>query len=375
MRLLFIANASSPLVQNLAIELKRCRPGLVIDIISDNKPPSTAASGAFDRIIAPSGGRWLRRTRGVKFLWFAWQHRRSLTRSSGGYDAVHLFYLSAIWGALANRLRSKAPRMLITLFGSDVYRSFWPLTWFQKRLLMRADRYTTSNPHTVGFARELFDLDLLPCDELLFGLRSLEHMRDLRAEFRDGSRQLLGIDPESVVVACGYNGSSNQNHAAILKAVEGLPKELRDRLFLLLPMTSGGSMSYLRGIEAQLVDLGVPYRVFTSRLDDLDVARIRMATDILVQVQKTDQLSGSMIEHLYAGNVLLTGAWLPYALLTEHKLRYWTTSSLDQLGADLFKCISELETRRIMCAGNREIVWGLTAWERTAPRWSALYGA
>lgn len=373
MRLLFVANADSPLVHNLALELKQLRPSLTIDVLSDVPPRSTDAERAFDAIIFPAGGGFLRRTRGLKFFWYIWQYARSLGRLPGGYDVVHVFYLSAIWGVLANRLKRKGTRMVITLFGSDVYRTYWPLSLLQCRLLDGADRFTSSNTHTLDVARKKFNRQLLPSVEILFGLRSLDVLNAMPEGTRDSARAGFGIGPGAIVIACGYNASRNQNHMAIFEAISRLSAEVRQRLYLLVPLTSGGTATYVEEIRDRLVAMGVAHRVFVARLNDEEVAMVRCSTDILVQVQSTDQLSGSMLEHLFAGSVLLTGAWLPYGQMAEQGLTYWTTASLQTLGADLQTCILELDARRAACVRNRQVVWGMTYWCNTAPQWSALY--
>ena len=69
MRLLFVGNADNPLLVDLALELKRLRPGVVIDIISERPSRHPRVGEAFDMVRAPAAhSRW-RSVRGVKFFW------------------------------------------------------------------------------------------------------------------------------------------------------------------------------------------------------------------------------------------------------------------------------------------------------------------
>jgi hypothetical protein len=100
---------------------------------------------------------------------------------------------------------------------------------------------------------------------------------------------------------------------------------------------------------------------------------LRSVTDVFIQVQRTDQLSASMLEHLYAGSVVITGGWLPYGQLTQRGIRFWTTPSIEQLTSELIACLDQLPERRAAVEANRDLVRRLASWSVTAPRWSALY--
>ena len=108
-------------------------------------------------------------------------------------------------------------------------------------------------------------------------------------------------------------------------------------------------------------------------MSDEDLARLRCATDIMVQVQPTDQLAGAMQEHLFAGSVVITGDWLPYGVLRDAGVRFWTVPDRAALTGSLRECLEELSVRQAQCVGNAVPIRGLSSWSHTAPQWSALY--
>jgi len=374
MRILFIGNADNPLLVDLALELRRVRAGLVIDIISERESRHPRATEAFGRILAPRGGGWMRTTRGVKFLWFVAKYRSLLQQAGGGYDAVHVFYLSAILGVLASALRARGGRLVVSLFGSDVYRSNALLRTFQARLLSRAHCVTAANDDTLNAAVRLVGLDRSRTMIVRFGLRPLEHIeRWLASGERADHKRALGIPADRIVVAVGYNASPNQRHAAIIQALAGLPAELQAQVLLVVPMTMGGNAAYIAEVDGLLSRSGLAFRLITTLMSDEELARLRLATDIMVQVQPTDQLAGAMQEHLAAGSVVITGTWLPYGVLREAGVRFWTVPDVAGLGGALTAAVEELPERHRACAGNTGPIMELSAWSRTAPRWSALY--
>jgi hypothetical protein len=243
-------------------------------------------------------------------------------------------------------------------------------------LLQRADRVTASNADTLEAARRITSIDPARCRIVRFGLRPLDHIERLRREGdRAHHKRAMGILPDRIVVVAGYNASPHQHHAAIIDALRALGAERARGIEVLLPMTMGGNAAYIRGIEARMVASGLSHRLFTRLMTDEEVARLRLATDIMVQVQPTDQLAGAMQEHLAAGCVVLTGSWLPYGVLREAGVRFWTVDAREEVRDALVAAIDELPDRTRQCSGNARCIHDLSSWSVTAAGWSALYDA
>ncbi len=50
----------------------------------------------------------------------------------------------------------------------------------------------------------------------------------------------------------------------------------------------------------------------------------------MIQLQATDSFSSSMRETLYAGNIVITGDWLPYGTLDEKGVFMLKVSSVEE---------------------------------------------
>ena len=311
--------------------------------------------------------------RGIKFFWFLAAYRRLLASVGDGYDAVHVFYLSGIWGVLAGRLAGKGRRLVVTLFGSDVYRTTPLMKPLQGRLLERASTVTASNGDTLNKAREIFNLEGRDGRIVRFGLRPLDLLVAMKQVERSTHKEALGIPVEWTVIVAGSNASRRQHHGEIIAAIGTLPKEQRERLFTLVPMTMGGDPAYIDEVKAACAEAGLEHRIITELMTNEELARLRCAADIMVQVQPNDQLSGAMQEHFHAGTVVITGAWLPYDVFREAGVRFWTVRDRAELGSVLAESLGELEVRRAACVGNGDPIMRLSGWPNTAPQWSALY--
>jgi glycosyltransferase involved in cell wall biosynthesis len=108
-------------------------------------------------------------------------------------------------------------------------------------------------------------------------------------------------------------------------------------------------------------------------MNDREVAFLRLSSDIMIQVQNTDSFSSSMREHLYAGNVVITGDWLPYETLDKKGCFMLKVSDVDLVGEKLVYAINNLDSLKKRCQGNPEIIWELSSWENNIDSWCNLY--
>ena len=104
-----------------------------------------------------------------------------------------------------------------------------------------------------------------------------------------------------------------------------------------------------------------------------EIALIRKATDIMIQVQTTDQFSGSMQEHLYAQNVVITGSWLPYKAMKNEGIYFEEIRNIAEITDLLPEIIRNCSTYESKTHQNTEIISNLSRWENNIQAWSKLY--
>ena len=186
--------------------------------------------------------------------------------------------------------------------------------------------------------------------------------------FKDG----LLIHGEEFVVTCGYNGSEGQNHLEIVDAIKGLKKDLKSRISFLFPMTYGGVSEYMYKVKRALDEADVHYTIIDKYISSEEIAAIRLASDVVVNIQKTDAFSGSLQGHLYCNNVLIIGEWLDYVPLDNANV-YYIKTSIEDIRDNLVTVLSNLSEYKEKCSGNHEKMAGLTSWSAVLPRWAEYY--
>ncbi len=373
LRILFLGNANNPLLINLAIELKKLNSRMVIDIVSEIRANNIQAQSAFDTIFEVKGGTYFRRVPGLKTMWMIFKFRATLKKIASQYDFVHMFFMHIGYSKSLDLIGKIAPKFIVTVFGSELYRSKQVVLKQLHPMAQKADWITAANNVTLAdFIRE-FEVDTARTSIVRFGLSPLKAIRAMRETTSAQHKIALGLPANSFVITCGYNASPGQQHEAIISSLQKIKERLPPNYVLIFPLGSGGTTHYRENITTCLDNSGLNSRLILKFLSEDDLAHLRIGTDVMIQVQKTDQLSGAMQEHLFAGNSVITGSWLPYEVFDKLGLKYWKVDSPEQIGEMALKVIAELDNDKQSTKMNAEKIWNLSSWDANAAKWANLY--
>ena len=137
-------------------------------------------------------------------------------------------------------------------------------------------------------------------------------------------------------------------------------------------MTYPPDPKYVEEVKSMAEQSGLRHKVYDRYMTAEDVAAMRIATDVVVNMQITDAFSGSLQGHLYAGGVLVLGEWLNYPMLDAIGT-YYIKTNFDTLADVLQDVLTKLPEYKRRCRGNREKISGLTSWPAVAPAWADSY--
>jgi hypothetical protein len=153
-----------------------------------------------------------------------------------------------------------------------------------------------------------------------------------------------------------------------------LPEAFRSQIAIVLPMTyTGTSSSYVDSIRTMSAQWQLPVRILDQRLSPDDVARLRVATDVLIHLPISDQFSAAMCESLVAGAVLITGGWLPYRKLRAGGVRYHEVFEIGAISAKLADMLGRFQLERSQVQKNASIVRNMMSWQSLVPQWTNVY--
>ena len=115
MKLLFVGNANSFLIIQLAKKLKEANPSWRIDILSSEEQVSDEG---FDKVYALKNLSVLGKTRVVKVPYLARKYKQILRQVPDDYDAVHLLYASTIFTWVSSNFEKALITLLIGIITS-----------------------------------------------------------------------------------------------------------------------------------------------------------------------------------------------------------------------------------------------------------------
>ena len=121
-----------------------------------------------------------------------------------------------------------------------------------------------------------------------------------------------------------------------------------------------------------LKNTDINYQVITNRLTEEQVLSLRIITDIAINIQTSDVLASSLQEHLYCGNILIVGEWLPYSIYDENGIFYIKTS-LEQLYHNILYALTHMEELKKKSAENPARLYRITSWESAIPKFKEIY--
>lgn len=185
--------------------------------------------------------------------------------------------------------------------------------------------------------------------------------------------RLCGQNANKMIIVCGYNGSSHQNHIEMIESINVLSKQKKDNIHIVLPMTYGSTADYLNEIQSKLNQSGLSYTILNTYLSTEDNAALRRFADIVVNIQDTDALAGSLMDHLYCGNVCIFGEWLNYIPYDRNHVFYLKTSR-QALSEKIDYAIEHYWELKEMCVNNHDILKENFSWDNIIDKWTEVYG-
>ena len=204
----------------------------------------------------------------------------------------------------------------------------------------------------------------------LFGLAPLQNLFDLQPISAKESRKILGIEEDAFTIICGYSGSPNNQHLKIISILSDIRSELPKRTKLIVPVTYGGTADYIIEIKKALDVSGLEYIVYETFLADEDIAYLRKAADLMIQIPVTDAFSGSMREHLFAQNIVIAGRWLPYQSLRDKGIYYEIIENVSELKEKLLFILHNLaEIKNKIAQSNTPDKFKASLWSECIKDW------
>lgn len=288
-------------------------------------------------------------------------------------DILHIQYLSPTNRFFWKSFKKISQKIVITIWGSDFYQATNKTKKKLKKMIKECDAITFTNPIMVNdFLNYYKDIDLSNKIHVIpFGLKVLDILKN-KLIISEQARKDLGFPQNKIVLVVGYSSNPIHQQAKIINLLNTLDPIYKDKLFLVLPMTYGND-EYRSIIEKLLFTSEIKSTILKEFMSYENIAKLRVATDIMINLPITDQFSGTMQEHMYAGSIVITGSWLPYHIFWEKGVYAEIISTMDNLTNKLLYVLENLNELRDKTKKNKKIIWELSSWEKNTIKWNSFY--
>lgn len=232
------------------------------------------------------------------------------------YDVIVIHFVYFFLAPHILKLKNKTKKIVSVVWGSDFYRVNSGLKKFLQDIIYKnSDAIVFTNPKTKEIFAETKKHIQTKLEVARFGLPVLDEIENLREHNCSEICKDFDLPNNKIKIMVGYNANLAHEQLLVIDQVVNFQESLLDKIHLIFLLGYGSSESKLLIEQALTKNKNIKYTILEKFYDFHEVAKLRLITDILINIQPTDQFSGSMQETLYAGGWVLTGAWLPYEML------------------------------------------------------------
>jgi len=387
MEILLIGSADSIFFEHYCKNLKLQKPDIKIDIFSVSDVSGKYDLSSCDNVTVSAWDKsCFKKIKGVRTIikpFYSWFSLYSfLKRNKNKWDIIHFKWLvpeAILFPTITSKYSSKS---IATFWGAEFntqhfFYSNLLYRYLLKNFLKCIDVITYA---TIEQRQEIQKHcnNEYKLNYAIYGSSIYEQIERLVAsEPKKKSKGLLGINENKITISIGYSGKELHQHSKIIKTLFEYTKFIneKDKFVIILPMNHGCTGDYINKIEALVKSYKANYKLLTKKMTDAEIARLRNATDIMIQLSTTDGRSASIIESLLAGAILISGDWLPYKVFKEKKLYFHELSKIDSsLPALILKISSNINDELKICQGNKK-KWGFETWKKVIKNWIDIYDA
>lgn len=300
---------------------------------------------------------------------------RKILSSLKVINNLHLHFVKLEYFEIIKKYRKNIDNLILTFWGSDLLRLKADKEDQMYRLLRLADHIVVGplNMERV-FEKKFGDEFKNKLAYAIFGTPVLKNIKKVKNEKkREEILERFQLPVDKHIITCGYNGKCTQQHNLIIEAICSCNKSIKDKIFVILPAGYGYQKTYFDNIENMLMEARINYIVDNSFYGIEDISELRVASDIFIHAQITDGFSSSVVEYLYADNVLINGDWIDYPILEKNNVYYLKFSSIKDLSKKIEYVVNNIEIEREKVRKTNGILYKIRSWDFVKKSWQELY--
>lgn len=252
------------------------------------------------------------------------------------FDFISIQYVRPEFYFVLHDLKKHSSKLILTPWGSDVYRINKHFKKLAQKIYDAADYVTGPDDRFTRDFTKIFNIPEQKIVHVDLGVEPIEYIIDHKSliDANEAKRQ-FGVEGK-YVITCGYKAMSGHRHIEMIEAISQMRDRLPDNLVLFFPLTFPKDSDYVDLIKSKVDECGLSAVYFDQFLELPELFLLRQATDIFVHIQPTDASSGTLYEYILCEKKILNGAWLQYPEIEKEGIKpYFLVDSMEKLGESI----------------------------------------
>lgn len=279
-----------------------------------------------------------------------------------------------LWFSVGEVLKKRNIPVVAPLWGTMDYLGK-PLSWgrerFHRKIVESADILTVPTKYHVPWIYHRYSLETLYKVSFAKFPTLVRYLDDVSEKDIAVLREQLVRERNRIIITVGQKAALAPNHIRISLALSLLPKDLRENIFVIYPMTYGDT-GYRKKVEEFLKrHANFEYVVLKEYMPVNVLAALKHLVDIEVLLFKMDSFSAALQEALYAGSVVITGSWLPYQEIIDRGgyMEFVDSLAVNAISQKLRYVIRNIDSLKQKTRVNKRVIEALNDEEEIRSQW------
>lgn len=249
-------------------------------------------------------------------------------------DYISIHFVRPLYVLIIDYLKRYSKYIVLTPWGSDVYRINKFEVFFLRWLYSSADYLTGPDDRFTQDYKRIFDVPQNKILPLCLGSESIEYFIENKKKIsKEEAKKQLGIG-EYYVISCGYNALPVQRHLEIIESIDKIKDQLPSNLLLLFPVTYPQNVEYVTELKKKIRECGLNGMFVEEFLSVEKLFLVRQCTDMFVHIQTSDAGSSSLKEYILLEKKVVNGTWLKLPDLEKNGcVPYYEVNNLNELSS------------------------------------------
>lgn len=292
---------------------------------------------------------------------------------TGKFNLIHIHSMNNyIMILFSIRVLSKySNRVICTFYGSDLLLKTDKQLKRIEKFFSKIDTFSMATDNLINRFKEIYGEKYNDkIKKVTFGLSNLNCLDNL--DKNKDYKEMFGISKNKLVISIGHNACVEQQHISVLKKIALLSSQMKNKIAIILQLTYGnGTESYIKNVETEAKKIGCPIVILRKYMNGEEIANMVAATDVYINSQESDAMSGAMLEYLYGGTIVLNPSWIDYTELKKVNCDFIQYNTFD----DIPMIIEQVLCNHVSCNYEKNLlaVKKIAHWNTNKYKWEALY--